>query len=850
MSRSHQRWGRLVFLFSLGLLLSCFLVLGGVGSRSLPAIAQDPPSQIAKTVIAAENQPVADYQAGRYPQAIAGWQQELSQATTAQQRATIYGNLAQAYRQVGQLDQSIRHWQQAIDLYQTIDKSPNGKKLQAQLLTEQAQSYSMLGQHRRAVDLAETALKLVEPSQDAATTAAIQGVLGNAQWALGNYDQAIAANQAALKLAQTLNNPTYIGTAWGNLGNVFSSRANRYQYQANVARLESDDREQNRLTQLATQDLAAAQSAYEQSVQASQSLGGMAEIKSLLNWNRLLSQSPQRDQALQQRNRDRVLSLLETQPNSRAKAYAYINLATSLQVGSSSGAVDSQAKSLLDKAAAIAQSLGDQRAASFAVGTLGSFYESAGDLGQAMALTRQSQYLAQQVGAADSLYRWQWQAGRLLTRQGQQQQAIGAYRQAIATLQSIRSDILSANRDLQFDVRDSVEPVYRELVGLLVSDDAASSQETTNLKEVLDTVELLKLAELQNFFGDDCVQIAQQQQNRTGSAVDTQAIDAQAAVVYSIVLDKRTIMILRSPNGTLKSYPINITANQLQERISQLRFSLEDIALETYLEQSKQAYDLLMAPIAADLAATQAKTVVFIHDGVLRSIPMSALYDGQKFLVEKYAIANTLSLSLTNRSSIRSADPALIFGLTAARPPYGALPNVEAETTKVQQAIGGTRVLDQGFTFENLEAQLKQGNYSIIHLATHGKFSVDSASTYLLTYDNRITLDDVESAIRLSKQPIDLLTLSACETATGDNRAALGIAGVAVRSGVKSALATLWYINDANTVPLIEEVYNQLRQPGVSKADALRTAQLKMIANPDLRHPAIWAPFILIGNWV
>jgi CHAT domain-containing protein/tetratricopeptide (TPR) repeat protein len=846
MSRSHQRWGRLVFLFILGLLMSCFLVLGGVGSRPLPAIAQDPPSLIVETA-AAENQPLADYQAGRYPQAIAGWQRELSQAITEQQRALIYSNLAQAYRQVGQLDQSIRHWQQAIDLYQRIDKSPAGKKLQAQLLTEQAQGYSTLGQHRRAVDLAATALKLVEPNQDVATTAAIQGVLGNAQWALGNYDQAIAANQVALKLAQTLDNPAYVGTAWGNLGNVFSSRARRYQYQAYVAQLESDDREQNRLTQLATQDLAAAQSAYEQSVQASQSLGGMTEIKALLNWNRLLSQSPQRDQTLLQRNRDRVLSLLETQPNSRAKAYAYINLATSLQAGSSSGAVDSQAKNLLDKAAAIAQSLGDQRAASFAVGTLGSFYESAGDLGQAMALTRQSQYLAQQVSAADSLYRWQWQSGRLLARQGQSQQAIGAYRQAISTLQSIRSDILSANRDLQFDVRDSVEPVYRELVELLVDD--ASGQEIANLKEILDTVELLKLAELQNFFGDDCVQVAQQQQNRPGSALEAQAVDVQAAVVYSIVLDKRTVMILRSPNGTLKSYSISITANQLQERISQLRFSLEDIALETYLDQSKQAYDLLMAPLAADLAATQAKTVVFIHDGVLRSIPMSALYDGQKFLVEKYAIANTLSLSLTSRDSIRRANPALIFGLTAARPPYGALPNVESETIKVQQAIGGTRVLDQGFTFENFEAQLKQGNYSVIHLATHGKFSVDSASTYLLTYDNRITLDDVESAIRLSKQPIDLLTLSACETATGDNRAALGIAGVAVRSGVKSALATLWYINDANTVPLIEEVYNQLRQPGVSKAEALRTAQLKMIANPDLRHPAIWAPFILIGNW-
>ena len=97
---------------------------------------------------------------------------------------------------------------------------------------------------------------------------------------------------------------------------------------------------------------------------------------------------------------------------------------------------------------------------------------------------------------------------------------------------------------------------------------------------------------------------------------------------------------------------------------------------------------------------------------------------------------------------------------------------------------------------------------------------------------------------------MELLTLSACQTAAGDNRSALGIAGVAVRAGVKSALASLWFINDESTVPLVEEFYTQLRQSKVTKAEALRRAQIKMIKDRDNSHPAVWSPFILIGNWL
>jgi CHAT domain-containing protein len=403
---------------------------------------------------------------------------------------------------------------------------------------------------------------------------------------------------------------------------------------------------------------------------------------------------------------------------------------------------------------------------------------------------------------------------------------------------------------LQFDFRDSVEPVYRELMQLLLEPSTANSQEqrTKNLSKVIDTLELLKLAELQNFFGDECVQIAQADAKSKGSRVD-----AQAAVIYSVILNDHTEMILHLPNGQLTSHAVSLKQEQMQQEIDQLRKFLEKRSTEEYLIPAQKVYDALIRPLEAELTAAQLKTLVFIQDTVLRQVPMAALHDGQQFLIQKYAIATTPSLSLTTRTTNEQRySGALIMGLTVERPPFNALTNVRAEVSGVQNILGGTELLDRKFTLATVQAQLQKNSYPVVHIATHGKFGVDSANTFLLTFDSRITLEQIDEVLRArrSQQPVELLTLSACQTAAGDNRAALGIAGVAVRAGVRSALASLWNINDQATVPLIEEFYTQLEQPNVTKAEALRKAQLKAIADMEYAHPAVWSPFILIGNWL
>ncbi len=156
------------------------------------------------------------------------------------------------------------------------------------------------------------------------------------------------------------------------------------------------------------------------------------------------------------------------------------------------------------------------------------------------------------------------------------------------------------------------------------------------------------------------------------------------------------------------------------------------------------------------------------------------------------------------------------------------------------------------FVTPAIEEELSR-RVGIVHIASHGEFRSESAESFLLTYDGRLAVDrlsELVGATSFREQPLELLTLSACQTAAGDERAALGLAGVAVRAGARSVLATLWSISDIASAELISEFYHQLGQSGVSRAEALQRAQMKLIQNRSYRHPGYWSAFLLIGNWL
>ena len=824
-------------------------------ARALDHAALQQPGRLDTPVASAlVDEGLEAYERGNFVAAIELWQQALVTPLSAEDVATVSGNLAAAYQAIGQPERAAIAWNDAIDYYKT---QPNSDLTVAQLLIEQAQSFDSLGQHKRAIDLLDRAITLANTADDAATLAAANGALGNAQWASGDYEKAISAHRASLEIARETNNVLFAAIAYNNLGNVYESQVQRFQYQLSVAEAEGEIVDAERYQSNLARSIASAIDTAQRSVAASQQIGGIIEARALLNLNRILALRSEEDASATlaevEANRNQAIALLAQEPASRNKAFALINAATD-----DNNRLDAQRQALLLRdAITVSREIGDRRAESFALGSLGSVYEGNQAYGEAMTLTQQAQVAAQEVDATDSLYRWQWQAGRIQLATGNQDGAIESYRAAIKSLQSIRGDIVAANKDIQFDFRDTVEPVYRELISQLLSANSANiepAQKQANLSEVLNVLELLKVAELQNFFGDDCVDVA-----KSIVEADGQLADHDAAVVYSIILADRTELILRRADGTLIQRTVNLTQAELETQVDEFRRLLEKRGTNEYLTYAQSLYRHLFEPIAADLKTIDPETLVFIQDGVLRKIPMAALHDGDHFLIEDYAIATTPSLQLTSQSDLKKDEiNALILGLTVARPPFAALEGVASEVQDVYDILGGDILLDSEFTLKNFEAALSNDAYSIVHMATHGRFGVDSDTTFLLAYDDEITIDTIDTLLRsravragsARRQPIELLTLSACQTAAGDNRAALGIAGVAVRAGAKSALASLWFINDASTVALIDTFYTELSKPGVTKAQALQHAQIEAINDYAYEHPAVWSPFIMIGNWL
>jgi CHAT domain-containing protein len=235
---------------------------------------------------------------------------------------------------------------------------------------------------------------------------------------------------------------------------------------------------------------------------------------------------------------------------------------------------------------------------------------------------------------------------------------------------------------------------------------------------------------------------------------------------------------------------------------------------------------------------------------------MATLHNGTQYLVEKYGIALTPGLELLDPKPLAQRQlKVLTAGLSEARQGFSAIPNVEVEVKEIQSEVPGEVLLNQEFTKTNIQNAINAIPFPVVHLATHGKFSSKADSTFILTWDSRINVNELREFLqttdRRRSSPIELLVLSACQTAKGDNRAALGIAGVAVRAGARSTLATLWSVNDEATADLMVRFYQELANTSVTKAEALRRAQVAILQDPKYKqHPYFWSPYVLVGNWL
>ena len=512
------------------------------------------------------------------------------------------------------------------------------------------------------------------------------------------------------------------------------------------------------------------------------------------------------------------------------------------------------------EAAKLATAIGDERVLAWALGHQGSLYEFEKKLPEALALTRRALELAQRTQSVDSLYRWQWQSGRILASQGERDTAIDAYRRAVATLEGIRNDVAirHGNRNAGSSYRQVVGAVYYELADLLLQradgiKDAAEFQ--TVLREARATAEALKSAELEDYFQDDCVNLLRSKQRNVENLSD------KAAVLYILPLPSRTELLLSLPGtkekpGRIERFKVQIGDAELTDTVRHFRLNLEIRTTNEFLEQAQQLYKLLIEPVEPLLKSHGIDTLVFVPDGALRTIPMAALQDGEKFLIEKYSIAVSPGLDLmeTGPAGLR-APRMMINGLTDAVQNFQALPAVQKEVERLEKLYPQNETLMNGqFMKVRVTEKFSGEPFTIVHIASHGHIDSDVRKSFVLTHADKLTLDDLEKLIRpgqLADRPLELLTLSACQTAAGDDRAALGLGGVAVKAGARSAFATLWCVNDEASAQLVADFYTGLSaRDGRTKAQALQSAQRRLLANPRYAHPCFWAPYLIIGNWL
>ena len=864
------------------------MLLSLIWGQGIPILAQTPADELVSPnslINPSElvRQGVELYRQGDYQTAIANWQDALAsyqQVENVANQATVQENIARAYQKLGDSTSALANWEQTVTLYRNLG---NQQKV-GRSLTEQAQVYSSLGQQRKAIALLcgtttaeclpDTAIALAQAQQDSLGEAAAVGSLGEIYRLRGNYPQALQNLETSLQLAKQLDNPNYQISALNGLGNTYKSLGQVADRRANSARLTGRSQEVTIFQAQAQDNYQKAIARYQASRQlASQQPDNLGEMRSLLNTISLyfLTKQP----ALAQQTKTEALALLDSLDASRETAFATIKLAKITPTGILKpteclpASELATAEDLLQRSLAMSRQLGDRRGQSFALGELGHLFEcrfatsqAAVDYQQAKKYTQEARLIAEQnLAAQDVLYLWEWQTARILKANNETITARAAYQRAIATLEMIRDDILSSNRDLQYDFRDAVEPIYRNLMGLQLADvpPATLLERRTipsqNLDSFLTTFDALKLAELQNYFGDDCVLEVVNNQ-RIDELEDNQG----TAVFSSVIFDNRTGIVVSFPNGSKKINWLEQDEATLRRDINSYRFELESFFKPSFdTTTAESIYNWLIAPFAQDLQQAGIQTLVFVQDGILRSVPMAALYDGEQFLIQEYAIATTPSLTLTKPQVIeREQITALALGLTEAAQlddgkVFSALPNVEREIKIVDTKLSGsTALLNEQFTQDRLQQELNENVYPIVHIATHGQFSGEPDNTFLVTGDGqKLTITQLDRLIRNTPEGaanIDLLFLTACQTAVGDDRAALGLAGVALQAGVKSALASLWYISDNKTPELVEEFYASLQNPNITKAQALQQAQIKLIANGE--HPAIWSPFILIGNWL
>jgi CHAT domain-containing protein len=843
--------------------------------------------------------------------------QKLAQISPEQPQAQLLDQLARDHYEAGKFSDAAMTFEQAAVAHQQSGQWTQAAASQV----NQARALHRLGLYSRALMVLQRALQTDSQSplllQDlgrgepaltqlqarlaqlpaAPTTVFALRSLGETLEVIGDLNQAQLILAHGLELAEGLSLDDAIPPLYLSMGNLTRTQAmadlrlDNLNIGQALAQLQKDlspiqQELQRRQIEAAQQYILQTEQALDDYRQVIEAEAGTAllQVQAYLNTLSLWLDRQQWSEAVAVV--PVVESLLDQLPLNRPAVMARINLAESLMRlaeetpnAAMPAMADPQFKAaqLLATVQQQATTLGTPQIESYAFGSLGQLYSRTQQWPEAKALTQQAldkingisvTNLPMAVNDADLAYRWYRQLGRILNAQGDTAGAIEAYETAVQILQNrLRLDVAPSNLNYQYSFAvEAQEPVHRELMGLLLQADEPSPKHLQRVREV--TSALLE-AELTSFLQEPCSIATPQQVD-----VLVQESDQKTALIYPVVLPDRLEVIVKLPQTEdLLHYRHQIPRDELLAQLDEFQHALEeDYTFKAVETLAQEFYAWLIQPAEEQLQASQVETLVFTLDRLLQPIPMAVLYDGEQYLVEKFAIADFLGLSVDRaHHALQPGDVKIMAAGLSTIPPNlpEEIENNFLPLTYVSQELAALRTLratgigvdtleDDEFTQSDFNNRLNEDQFPVVHLATHGQFSVDPQRTFLLTSGSStealIEVNELAALFRVRGQirldSIELLVLNACETAAGDNLATLGLAGTAVRAGAGSAIASLWTLDDAPSVMFTQTLYDYLRQPGMSKARALQQAQLALLQTPQYRHPRYWSPYILAGNWL
>lgn len=820
--------------------------------------------------------------------------------------ARLLSNFGLLYYQLGQTDRALNYYEQALPILKKIgDRFSLGSTLNSI-----GAVYENLGDYNKAIEIYQESLNLAREIGDRAGLGKTLDNVAGIYYSLGQYPKALESYEQALKLRQEIGDRPGVGNTLTNLGGIYLNlgqypQALEVLNQALTIRQEVGDLVGESRTLDAIGIIYQEQGQYSQALDSYQKaleiarstrnkMGEANALEHLGGVYNLLDRSSEGLQLLQQA----VAKFKEL--GDRAAVGRSLNGIAGVYYR---WRQYPQALEFLQQSRKILQELGDKAGEAIALANIGRvlhsqdqsllaivFYKEAVNLNESIRQELRVFSFERQQAFTDTIAQTYRNLADLLLQQNRRQEAhhildLLKVQELHEYLQNVRGNERTASGvELSPEEQKLAEKyallqegsiqIWQELNQLAVIPDSERTPEQEQRIEELEEA----LQELRQKFNDfvespEIAEIEADLAHRTGGeSLDLnhlqtvqralQQLPKNAVILYPLILENRLELVLITPDTPPIYRSVPVSAATLQQTISEFRTALTVPSRRANIELPKaaghQLYNWLIEPIQTELDRLQVETIIYAPDGQLRYIPLAALYDGEQWLVQRYGVNNITATSLTNFTDRPSNQLHILAGaftqgtynveVGTRQVAFSGLPFAAKEVENLANTIPGTTtLLDRAFNREAMVSALSDSN--IIHLATHGTFvSGQPEDSFILLGDgDRITFRDLES---WSLNNIDLIVLSACQTALGgemgNGREILGFGYQMQQAGAKTAIASLWSVDDGGTQALMDAFYESLKT-GVGKTEALQQAQLALI-DSDYNHPYYWASFILIGN--